>query len=291
MGFYNLLLFCTFVFTQSESEWESWKKNRDLKHQNSPTSFLNASSLVNTEKGNSLYLIHESDRKKTQWVKTKPKKFLAHAEHIGDQIRIKINELTWAYLTPGENNNRKNFKLPNGAWAEIVYGKRTEKMWAYLYDPDQIKSFSGFKYFPYNQSAVIKGSFKKTPEKVISYKTVQGEPAEVRKIGHVSFLLNNQEHTLSAYSWQEPSEVKKSIALIFVDSTAPQETYAGGRELMVDLTDPKKDQQQLVLDFNKTTNFYCVHSPFWHCPVGLQEKINQPVRAGERLPLSKVQTK
>jgi len=156
-----------------------------------------------------------------------------------------------------------------------------------LYNPEQMKNFSGFRYFDYNPDLKLKGVFKKTPEKVISYKTVQDEPAEVKKIGHISFVYQKKEIVLSAYSWQDSTLEQNQVAIIFVDQTAPLESYAGGRELTVKI-DPKKDQQTVELDFNQTTNFYCAHSPFWHCPVGLQEKIDQPIRAGEMLPLRKI---
>ena len=123
---------------------------------------------------------------------------------------------------------------------------------------------------------------------MISYKTVQGDRRKVSKIGEVSFKYKGKSFNLSAYNWQKGDEEPNYFALIFSDTKAGKETYAGGREVVVKLPQGLPANGEVTLDFNRTTNFYCAHSPFWHCPTGLQQKMSVSVDAGEMLPLKKI---
>jgi uncharacterized protein (DUF1684 family) len=271
-----------------EKAWLDWKQKTFHKHLTSATSFLNAYALESAQAHGHLYLVLGSSRSQSRWVKKKPKNFAAHAEHLGDRIRVQRKGQTLAYLNNAQGKRRRNFEIKNGAIAEVVYGKRNQKMWAYLYDPDQIKSFKGFQFYPFNQQVVVTGRFKSQKPRFVSYKTVQGDPTRVRQIGNVSFNLYGKDFYLPAYNWQPQGEAVNQVALIYTDETRGSETYGGGRELMADLPLGLKDNQEVKLDFNRTVNFYCAHSPFWHCPVGLQKHLPVAVKAGEKLPLSKI---
>lgn len=271
-----------------EENWQEWKNKTYKEALESPTSFLNAFSLSQARKGESLYLKVGKARRDLRWTKKAPESFDLQAEHTGSKIRIQINGKTLLYLENQPEKRRKKIDLKNGAIAEIVYGRRNSKLWGYLYDPDQVKSFSGFEFYPYNPTRVIEGRFKSQQPKVVSYRTVQGDSTEVRKLGNVSFEIEDQSYYLPAYSWQPATENIKHIALIFTDLSAGTETYGGGRELVVETPRGLKDGMTVELDFNKTLNFYCAHSPFWHCPVGLQKKIDVSLQAGEKLPRKKI---
>ncbi len=286
-----LLLFFT-VFSlakgNTKNDWELWKKENYERALTSPTSFLNAYSLSQTEKGNSLYLVIDNSRHNTKWVTAKPKKFYMDAEHLGEKIRVKKQGKTIGYLFDQPNKRRKKVELPNGAIAEIVYGKRSQKLWTYLYDPEQIKQFTGFRFYEFNPQAIVKGSLKVHPPRFVSYKTVQGDATQVNQVGNVSFHLMGQDFYLPAYNWQKKGEKITYVALVFSDNTAGLETYPGGRELVVDTPAGLHQNQELTLDFNRAMNFFCAHSPFWHCPVGLQKKLEVKVNAGEMLPERKI---
>ena len=291
-----LLLFASIFYlspfaSASQSDWELWKTKTFSEDLTSPTSFLNATSLNHVRSGESLYLPLKKGQASTHWTQKKPKIAHLQAEHLGTKVRLVSMGSTIGYLTKQPSKRRRKIKLANGLIAEVVLGKRVGKLWTYLYNPEQIKKFTGFRFFPYNPSAVVEGVFKKTKRKSVGYKTVQGDATVVYKVGNVSFILNEKETYLSAYSWQKPGEVMRSIALVFVDETSKTSTYPGGRELVIRLARSPKDGEKLELDFNKTINFYCAHSPFWHCPVGLQEPIKTRVDAGEMLPLKKIATR
>ena len=275
-------------FSEEHTQWQVWKSKNYKEALNSPTSFLNAYSLDKARKGESLYLSLGNSRRTTKWQKQEPKKFFIKAEHLGEKIRIQVQGKTIQYLENSKGKRRKKIELKNGAIAEVVYGKRASNMWTYLYDPDQIKTFTGFEFYPFNQSAVVEGVFKKHESRFISYKTVQGVPTKVNQVGTVSFKLHGKEFYLPAYNWQESGSRLRYIAMVYTDLTGGKETYGGGRELVVDIEGELKDKQKLTLDFNRSMNFFCAHSPFWHCPVGLQKNINVAVKAGEKLPKRKI---
>jgi uncharacterized protein (DUF1684 family) len=280
----------SFVWAESfnKTDWQDWKKENYKRALTSPTSFLNAYALSQTGKGESLYLILADSRGNTKWVQKKPDKFYIHAEHLGKKIRVKKRGKTLGYLVDKPDKRRKKITLPNGAIAEVVFGKRSQKMWAYLYDPDQIKRFSGFRFYDFNPQAVVKGSLKIHPPRFVSYKTVQGDATKVNQVGNVSFHLFGKDFFLPAYNWQKKGEKITYIALVFSDEGAGVETYPGGRELVIETPAGIHQNQEITLDFNRSMNFFCAHSPFWHCPVGLQKKLEVKVNAGELLPERKI---
>ncbi len=291
----QIVLFLPFLFADpapqispEQQNWLRWKQKTLNKALTSPTSFLNAYALEQAQPGQSLYLELAENKKSSQWRKQKPKVVYAVAEHLGGGIRIQVKGSTLGYLQNKPKARRKNFKLPNGDVAEVVFGRRNKKLWGYLYDPKQIESFTGFRFYDYNPAAVVKGQFKKQKPRFVSYKTVQGDPTKVHQVGNVSFSINNKDYFLPAYNWQKPGESKDYVALIFTDETKGSETYAGGRELVIDMPNGLVDSTPMVLDFNKTLNFYCAHSPFWHCPVGLQKHLEVKLKAGEMLPEKKI---
>ena len=282
------LLFACLSSAESfdRSAWEKWKKENYKKDETSPTSFLNATSLAHARRGERLYLSAGSTRKATWWSRKPVKGFVAVVKNQNGKGHLtragKRDEKV------SSDKKRFHWSLKNGAIAEVVYGTSSDKVWGYIYDPDQIKQFAGFRFYPFNPSAVVPGQFTSHKRKVVSYKTVQGDQRIVSLVGHVDFELHGQAFKLKAYNWQPEGEALKYIALIYADATAGKETYGGGREMVVMLPGGVKNGMELTLDFNRTTNFYCAHSPFWHCPTGLQEKINISVKAGEKLPLRKI---
>lgn len=269
-----------------KSAWEAWKKETYDSHMTSTTSFLNATSLVFAKEGKRLYLAEGSSRNSTKWSKTPVGGFVAVAKNSDNQGVL--TRPAKKDVVVNDKQKRYSWDLKNGAIAEVVYGTSSKKVWGYIYNPDQIKSFTGFRFYPFDPTAVVEGVYKPGPRRVVSYKTVQGDQREVADVGKVTFTLRGKPYTLTAYNWQDPGEKLKYIALIFTDLKAGSETYPGGRELAVVFDEDFKEGQPMKLDFNRTGNFYCAHSPYWHCPTGLQEKIDIEVNAGEMLPLKKI---
>lgn len=287
---FHWLIFITLLFGKTplpeEVAWQKWQKENYKEALSSPTSFLNAISLVQAQKGETLYLVAGASKDQTRWVHDKPKAFVAEVANIGQKIRVSIHGRTLKYLT--KKKPQHSFELENGLFTKVYMGQRHQKTWAYLYDPNQIKQFTGFRFYPFNPRAITEGVFKQHRPKVVSYKTFQGDQTTVSKVGNVSFKLFGKDHYLSAYSWKKSREPMNYIVLVYYDKKAGLETYAGGRELVVNFNKPIRDGQKFTLDFNRTVNFLCAHSPLWHCPIGLQELLPVETLAGEMLPFKKI---
>lgn len=283
------LLFADDQVSPAEKAWLDWKKQAYEEALTSPTSFLNAYDYAQAQQGQSLSLVFDEKASKAHWQKQKPKsQALLQAEHTGARIRIQKKGKTLGYLKNKAQQRRQQIPLSFGHIAEVVFGKRNGKMWGYVYDPQQIKKFTGFRFYPFNDKALVTAQFKKQKPHFVSYKTVQGDPTKVLQVGNVSFSFQGQDYYLPAYNWQPEGEKINYIALVFTDNSRGQKTYGGGRELVIDLANGLQDKQKLSIDFNRSMNFYCAHSPFWHCPVGLQKHLNVDLKAGEMLPLKKI---
>gem|GEM_PF-5757287 len=273
----------------SRVAWQQWRAKTYDKFKKDPTSYLNAVSLNSAVPQKRLYLNPGPTRHRTSWSLGRTPQNLGYVENKGGYARLVRPGLAPVKIDPA--NKRYHWTLPNGAIAEVVYGASSGKVWTYIYDPDQIKTFTGFRFYPFDPDAVVTGVFTKTKVVPVSYKTVQGDTRKVYKVGKVTFPLRGKTHTLTAYNWQGSSEKLKYIAMIFTDLRAKTETYGGGRELAVKLKVEPKDGDKITLDFNRTGNFYCAHSPFWHCPTGLQEALPVATLAGEMNPLKKIARK
>ena len=290
-------LFCLIVVTSSvafansydQSSWERWKKDTYSSYQSDPKSFLNATSLAFAGGQQRLYLKESSSLEQTRWSRTPVKGFVAVAKNL--RTKGLLTRAGKKDQQVDAATKRFDWKLKNGGIAEVVYGSSSQKVWGYIYDPEQIKKFSGFRFYPFNRSAVVAGEFRPAESKPVSYRTVQGDHRQVYVVGQVSFTLHGKSFRLPAYNWQPPDEKINYIALIYTDTQAGRETYGGGRELVVNLAKPPTGKTQLTLDFNRTSNFYCAHSPFWHCPTGLQKPLTVAVKAGEMLPIKKIATR
>lgn len=69
--------------------------------------------------------------------------------------------------------------------------------------------------------------------------------------------------------------------LPFVDSLRGEETYGAGRYL-----EPEEGPDgRFHIDFNLAYNPYCAYNENWSCPLTpFENRLNVPIRAGEKLP-------
>ncbi len=65
------------------------------------------------------------------------------------------------------------------------------------------------------------------------------------------------------------SNIKKGVLFVpFTDQTSGEETYGGGRYIVLDIP----EGNELVVDFNMAYNPFCVYSPDHSCPIPPLEK-------------------
>ena len=145
-----------------------------------------------------------------------------------------------------------------------------------------LKDFAGLKYYPIAYDYRVVGSLSKFIDgRTFTIKTSGGQDYEYLVYGKVSFSLNGKQLTLNVYQGKRAaqSEQKKGALFIpFFDDTSADETYGGGRYLVLDL--PEIDE--LILDFNMAYNPYCVYNPDHSCPIPPKENyLAVEIKAGE----------
>ena len=131
--------------------------------------------------------------------------------------------------------------------------------------------------FPIKPQWRIKATFiPHNPPKTIEMPNVLGNINEAESPGLLRFTYQGQQYTL------HPTGSKKSMFLVFGDETNAEETYGGGRFLVV--TGPGEDNQTWI-DFNKAYNPPCSFTPYATCPLPPKENILPfKVLAGEKDP-------
>ena len=89
-----------------------------------------------------------------------------------------------------------------------------------------------------------------------------------RKYGIATFTLNNKKLELSLYQHQTTSTSYSDENLLFLpykDTSNGTTSYGGGR--YIDIETPKKDNNTIIIDFNKSYNPYCAYNYKFSCPI------------------------
>ena len=97
-------------------------------------------------------------------------------------------------------------------------------------------------------------------------KTTSNIPADFRIYGKVIFNLNNQDMELFVYENLEYLDVEgyeNYLFLPFSDQTNGFETYGGGRYIDIYF----KENDSVIIDFNKAYNPQCVYDENYSCPI------------------------
>ena len=146
--------------------------------------------------------------------------------------------------------------------------------------PEQREAFTGLSYYPPNEDLSLVLELDRSGEGVgeeVTIGTMSGEPKQYIRAGRIHFAVEGTPVTLSVFQ----DTVSGKFFLPFRDSTAGTETYAVGRYL-----DPKaRPDGKLVVDFNMAYNPYCAYNSGWTCAIPpFENRINVPIRAGEKLP-------
>ncbi len=144
-------------------------------------------------------------------------------------------------------------------------------------------SFEGLTYYPENPDvrvlALVERALGSEPVTLI---TSTGDERQYLDYGVARFELGGEDQALKLFATVDEPE-KLRLFLPFTDATSGSETYGGGRYL--DLHVAPGAPAELLLDFNYAYHPYCAYTEGYSCafpPPG--NRLNVPVRAGERLP-------
>lgn len=116
--------------------------------------------------------------------------------------------------------------------------------------------------------------FEKPEEMIVN--TVVGTTEKYHVPGKLEFTIDGEPQTLL------PFDEGDSFFLVFGDATSADETYGGGRFMVI----PKPDSAgNVLLDFNRAYNPPCAFTPFATCPLPPKENLLKTgIYAGEKDP-------
>jgi len=168
--------------------------------------------------------------------------------------------------------------LEHGSFRWFVI-KRGEKYGIRLRDLESplLDKLDSIPAFPVKPEWKIKATFiPHNPPKTMEMPNVLGDINEVESPGLLRFTYQGQQYTL------HPTGSKESMFVVFGDETNAEETYGGGRFLVV--SGPEDDNQTWI-DFNKAYNPPCSFTPYATCPLPPRENVLPfKVLAGEKNP-------
>lgn len=156
-----------------------------------------------------------------------------------------------------------------------------------LSDEDR-ERLTGLPYYPYNPAARVEATIRGHAEPEPRTVGTSGEEAmPMRAVGTLDFTFEQSPAGLTLY-WIDV--YGGGLFLPFRDTTAPDETYGGGRYLFDTVKGSDflwrrggDGETILTLDFNYAYNPSCAYDHRWSCPLApLENRLQFPVRAGER---------
>jgi uncharacterized protein len=145
-----------------------------------------------------------------------------------------------------------------------------------------MKDFTALKYYPIDYVQRVTSKLTKFNDgRTFTIKTTGGQDYEYLIYARADFELSGKKEFLNVYISKrsvESGRKKGALFIPFYDETSGDETYGGGRYLVLDLP----DNEELVLDFNMAYNPYCVYNPDHSCPIPPRENhLDFKVEAGE----------
>ena len=130
-----------------------------------------------------------------------------------------------------------------------------------------LKNFKGLDFFESDSTYIVSARIQKTPESLpFKMKTTSNTPADFRMYGKLIFNLKNQDLELFVYENLEYIDVEgyeNYLFLPFSDQTNGFETYGGGRYIDIYF----KENDSVIIDFNKAYNPQCVYDENYSCPI------------------------
>ena len=156
---------------------------------------------------------------------------------------------------------------------------------AHVLNAEEIASFEGLDYFPFDTDFQITAKFTKDKGKKFEMPTSTERTPLYRRYGYVDFEIDGASYKLEVYQnigLKTDKEYRDYLFIPFRDKTSAKTTYGGGRYL--DARIP--DGETILLDFNLLYNPYCAYSYLYSCPIPpAVNTLNVEINAGEKTPL------
>ncbi|NHN43506.1 DUF1684 domain-containing protein [Halorubellus sp. JP-L1] len=145
-------------------------------------------------------------------------------------------------------------------------------------------AFDGLEYFEPDADYRVTATVHLTDEDdedVYRMETSTGGEQRYLKVAALTFELDGEEHSLSAY--RQEGEERESLFVPFRDKTTGQQTYGAGRYMELEAEGDLADGQEIPVDFNLAYNPFCAYAEQYACPLPPEENwLDATVEAGER---------
>lgn len=197
---------------------------------------------------------------------------------INDSIKVINNDslVKELYVKTDKDGLPSKFQWKNYLWYII---ERNEKFALRLKDLEspQTNKIKAIPYYPVDTAFRVKASFDRFDSVMhIPISDVTGAVSEMECFGKLRFKINGKEHNL----YPAGDGRTEDFFVMFADATSAIETYGGGRYLYIKKPD---ENNQTIIDFNKSTNPPCAFTQFATCPLPPALNIlNINVTAGEK---------
>ena len=192
-----------------------------------------------------------------------------------------MKKLTYLFLLISLNLLAQEEKVQTSQeYQEELNASFADSLRSPLSDEDRLH-FEGLDFFPIDEKYIVKARFVKLKrQKPFDMPTTTARKPKYIKYGELHFTIDSKEMVLTIYrniGLYKRKGFRDYLFLPFLDATNGVETYGGGRYL--DMKVPKSNE--VIIDFNKAYNPYCVYSHEYSCPiVPLENELAVEINAG-----------
>jgi uncharacterized protein (DUF1684 family) len=144
-------------------------------------------------------------------------------------------------------------------------------------------TFKGVSYFPFSPAFRVTAHFVPDPKRPPHvFRTSRGTDKQFYRVGEARFSLAGKNIALPMYGGENDPRKIKDFSAFFTDELTGRGAYGSGR--YVDVSDFGAFPPAVVtIDFNQAYNPNCARSPFFTCPIAV-DNVPVAVTAGERDP-------
>jgi len=154
-----------------------------------------------------------------------------------------------------------------------------------ILNKDEIQNIKKLQYFEIDSNWILTADFKKDVGEIFEMPTTTERKPTYRRVGYLFFTYQEIHFQLAVYQNMElkGTAYEDYYFLPFKDSNAPEITYGGGRYLDVQFS---LEDVNVVVDFNKAYNPYCVYSYRYSCPITPSENhLSVKINSGAKNPI------
>lgn len=154
-----------------------------------------------------------------------------------------------------------------------------------ILNQDEIQNIKKLQYFEIDSNWILTADFKKDIGEIFEMPTTTERKPTYLRVGYLFFTYQEIHFQLAVYQNMElkGTAYEDYYFLPFKDSNAPEITYGGGRYLDVQFS---LEDVNVVVDFNKAYNPYCVYSYRYSCPITPSENhLSVKINSGAKNPI------